>query len=196
MCVKLKTLGVTLDSALTLEDHINGVVRSCNFHIRALRHVRPHLTREVVNTVACRIVGTSIDYCNSLFYGASEKYFKNRDYHSIDLLRELHWLPIRSLIPFTVATDCRRALNDGQPSCLASKLIRYRPTRLLRSSDRDLLQEPPCTTKTDARRFSCSAPIVWNSIPLTLRDVQTTSAFKTRLQYIYSTAPLPRYSRK
>ena len=44
VCEKLKTLGVTLDSALTIEDHINGVVRSCNFHIRALRHIRRHLT--------------------------------------------------------------------------------------------------------------------------------------------------------
>ena len=33
-----------------------------------------HLTQEVANTVACSIVGTRIDYCNSLFYGASEKY--------------------------------------------------------------------------------------------------------------------------
>ena len=70
VCEKLKTL----DSALTFEDHINGVVRSCNFHIRALRHIRRHLTREVANAIACSIVGTRIDYCNSLFYSASEKY--------------------------------------------------------------------------------------------------------------------------
>ena len=74
VCEKLKSLGVTLDSALTFEDHIKGVVHSCNFHIRALRHIRRHLTREVANTVTCSIVGTWIDYYNSLFYGASEKY--------------------------------------------------------------------------------------------------------------------------
>ena len=83
---------------------------------------------------------------------------------------------------FKVATLCRCALNNGQPTYLASKLIPYRPTRSLRSSDWDLLQEPPCRTKTGARRFSCSAPRIWNSIPRTLRDVQTTSAFKTRLK--------------
>ena len=60
VCEKLKTLDVTLDSALTFENHINGVVRSCNFHIRALRHVRCHLSREVANTVSCSIVGTRI----------------------------------------------------------------------------------------------------------------------------------------
>ena len=68
---KLKTLGDTLDSALTFEDHINGVVRSCNFHIRALRRIRRHLTRDVANTVAGSIVGARFDDCNSLLYGAS-----------------------------------------------------------------------------------------------------------------------------
>ena len=199
VCEKPKILGVTPDSTLTFEDHINGVVRSCNFHIRALRHIRRHLTREVANTVACSIAGTRIDYCNGLFYGASEKYLEKlqrlhnkharvmtntglRDYHSVDLLHELHWLPIRSWISFNVATLCRRALNNGLPTYLASKLIPYRPTRSLRSSDQDLLQEPSCRTKTGARRFSCSAPTVWNSMPRTLLDVQTISAFKTRLK--------------
>ena len=105
MCEKLKTLGVTLHSALTFEDHINGLVRSCNFHIRALRHIRRHPTREVANTIACSSVGTRIDYCNSLFYGASEKYLDElqrlqnalarvvtntglRHYDNVDLMRE------------------------------------------------------------------------------------------------------------
>ena len=209
---KTKTLGVTLDSVFTFEDHINGVVRSCHFHIRALLHVRRHLTREVANTVVCSIVGTQIGYYNSLFYGAPEKYLDKlqrlqnklarvvtstglRDYHSVDLLHELHWLPIRSRISFKVATLCRRALYDGQPTYLASKLIPYRPTRSLRPSDRDLLQEPPCRTKTCASRFLCSAPRVWNSIPQTLRDVQTTSAFKTRLKtYLFDSTSATKYS--
>ena len=105
-----------------------------------------------------------------------------RDYHSVDLLCELHWLPIRSRISFKVATLCRHTLNVGQPTYLASKLNPYLLTRSLRSSDRDLLQEPPCRTKIGARRFSCSAPRVWNSISRTLRDVESTSAFKTRLK--------------
>ena len=92
-----------LDSALTFDVHISGIVLTSNFHIRALRHIS-HLTREV----ACIIVDTRIDYCNSLFYGVSEKNLDKlqrlqnalprvvtntglRDYHSVDLLRELHW---------------------------------------------------------------------------------------------------------
>ena len=37
---KVKIIGITLDSALNFDQHINEVCRSCNFHFRALRHIR------------------------------------------------------------------------------------------------------------------------------------------------------------
>ena len=38
---KIVTLGVTLDSNLTLSNHISNICRSTHYHIRALRHIRP-----------------------------------------------------------------------------------------------------------------------------------------------------------
>ena len=107
---------------------------------RALRHFRPHLTREVANTVACSIVVTQIDYCNSLFYGAPEKYLDRlerlqnrltrivmnadlRGYHSVDIPSELHWLPIWGRIISKVELLCRRALNDDQPTGIETHFI-------------------------------------------------------------------------
>ena len=66
---KLRVLGVTLDSQLTFEDHISGVVRAFNFHVRALCHIRPLMTKETANVVACSIVCSRLDYCNSVLYG-------------------------------------------------------------------------------------------------------------------------------
>ena len=40
-----KLLGVTLDSGLTMDWHITGVLHSYNYHMRALRHICPLLTR-------------------------------------------------------------------------------------------------------------------------------------------------------
>ena len=69
----LKTLGVKLDSTLTFEEHVTDIVRTCNLHIRALRQIRRGLTQKVANTMACSIVGSHIDSCNSLPYGTSDK---------------------------------------------------------------------------------------------------------------------------
>ena len=41
---KLKSLGVTIDSNLRFDCHARNVAKACNFHIRALRHVRSLLT--------------------------------------------------------------------------------------------------------------------------------------------------------
>ena len=53
---KLRILGVIIDNHLTFSDHIAGVVRACNFDIRALRHVGLLLTKETANTIFCAIV--------------------------------------------------------------------------------------------------------------------------------------------
>jgi len=70
--VKLKSLGVTLDKTLSFDEHVKNVVKASNFHIKALRHVRPLLNKSIANTVACSIVTTRLDYCNSLLYGTSK----------------------------------------------------------------------------------------------------------------------------
>ena len=60
----VKLLGVTLDSALTMDRHVTEVVRSCNYHIQALRHIRPLLTFDAANVIG-------LDYANALLYGTS-----------------------------------------------------------------------------------------------------------------------------
>ena len=71
----VKLLGVNLDRCLTMDSHVASVVRSCNFHIRALCHIRPRLTLDAAKSVAVNIVGSRLDYCNSLLHGTSQRNF-------------------------------------------------------------------------------------------------------------------------
>jgi hypothetical protein len=66
----VKILGVTLDSTLSFSEHVSDVIRSCNYHMRALRHIRHYMSQDVAKSVAFSIVGSRIDYCNCLLYGA------------------------------------------------------------------------------------------------------------------------------
>jgi hypothetical protein len=69
----VKILGVKLDSTLSMNSQIAEILRSTNFHIRALRHIRRFLTKDIANTIACGIVNSRLDCCNSLLYGTSSK---------------------------------------------------------------------------------------------------------------------------
>jgi len=64
---RLCLLGVTLDNILSLDQHVNNIVKNCNHHLQALRHIRASVTEEVAKMLACSIIDSRIDYHNSLF---------------------------------------------------------------------------------------------------------------------------------
>ena len=201
----LKLLGVTLDSSLSLDRHVSDVVRSCNYHIRALRHIRKRLTPEAARIAACAIVGARLDYCNSLFYGMSNKNFDKLQSvqnslarvvgcvpWSVDvgeLRRSLHWLPIRQRVIFKVAIMTYRVRTSGSPMYLSSMLQSHQPQRVLRSSDQCLLELPRVRIDFERGAFSVAAPAVWNGLPRHLQESGTVATFKTGLKtWLYQEA--------
>ena len=68
---KIKLLGSTLDNKLTLTGHVNAVCKETFFHIRALRHIRRVLTEDTAKIVVCALVGSRLDYANSIMYEVS-----------------------------------------------------------------------------------------------------------------------------
>ena len=48
----VKTLGVTLDAALSSDQHVSAGVRSWFFHVRSLSKVRSYLTRKAANSIS------------------------------------------------------------------------------------------------------------------------------------------------
>jgi Reverse transcriptase (RNA-dependent DNA polymerase) len=178
----LKTLGVTLDSSLTFANHVNNVVQSCNFHLRSLQQIRHSLPLDIANTIACSIVGSRLDYCNSLPIGSSSSVqhtlqrIQNNlartvcnvkpSEQSVDrLLRDLHWLPVNKRIIYKTALIVHKVLRVHQPSYLSPLLTPYTPSRSLRSSGQGLLKEPKARLEIGTRCFSHSAPRIWNSLP-------------------------------
>ena len=67
----IKNLGVYLDSRMSFDRQVSETCKASYFHIRALRHIRPSLTTEACKTIAAAIVGSRLDYCNSLLAGTS-----------------------------------------------------------------------------------------------------------------------------
>ena len=104
------------------------------FHICALRHIWASLTTEASKTIAAAIVGSRLDFCNSLLAGTSVSNLtrlqlvqntlvrvvtqKPRFCHITPVLSDLHWLPVRQRISFKIATVTFRVLQFQQPSYL------------------------------------------------------------------------------
>jgi hypothetical protein len=199
--VSLKSLGVTLDQSLTFDQHVQNVVKASNFHIRALQHIRPMLDREVANTIACSIVNTRLDYCNSLLYRTKVGNIKKlqrvqnslarvvacssqRD-HITPVLKELHWLPVQQRIEYKVALVTHKVLATGQPHYLADLVSEHKPAanRGLRSASQRRLTIPTGLKSTAGQRtFTSASEAVWNRLPLELRTDKSLHSFKSKLK--------------
>jgi hypothetical protein len=197
----IKLLGVTIDSTLSFDKHVTGVVRSCNYHMHALRHIRPVITAEVAKTVACSMVSTRLDYCNSLLYGTTAKNLQRLQVVQNDLartvlqvsrgssatcsLKSLHWLPVKTRIDYKIATTVYKLRSSSTPAYLSELISDYQPSRELRSADKLLLRElegPVRKLAFSSKAFSISAPIVWNSLTVNCRECNNFETFKRTLK--------------
>ena len=115
----VKILGVQLDAMLSMDCQVNSIVKSCNYHIRALRHIRRCLTLDSARTIASGLVIARLDYCTSLLHGTLKGNLAKLQHVQNSLakvvlqlpwrscskssLMELHWLPIAERIDYKIA---------------------------------------------------------------------------------------------
>jgi len=178
---------------------VAATVRSCNYHPQALRSRRNSLPHDIAVNIACSIIGSRLDYCNVIYFGIAEANFHKlqriqnravrivcdvprRQQHSADVLRQLHWLPMRSRVDFKLAVLRYKAYKLQQPSYLADLLSSYQQPRDLRSSGLDLLSTEASSTTIGTRKFPCAAPVTWNTLPISVRSADSLTCFRSRLK--------------
>ena len=99
------------------------------------------------------------------------------------MLKHLHWLPIRARIEYKIATLTYRCLHGLAPSYLNDLITTYTPARSLRSANALQLVIPRVRLESYGRRaFAYAAPSVWNALPLSLREAESLSSFRSNLK--------------
>ena len=200
----VKNLGVLLDMQLNFRLHISNVVRVCRYHIRRTWFIRRYLTEEAAKRIMLATVTCRLDYCNSLLINLPNKDIERlqkvqnaaarlisrtpKSESAKPVLKRLHWLPIAYRIKFKIAVIIHRCLHDTAPSYLKSMLTQYVPTRNLRSSKSSavILVVPRVNQKTVGNRaFSVAGPAIWNALPTSIREIESTNVFKSKLKTHY-----------
>jgi len=133
--------------------------------------------------VSCRL-----DYCNSLFFGISERLMNRlqsvqnaaaclvtgtrRSDHISPVLRQLHWLPVRQRVDFKVVTLVHQSLSVISPPYLADvcRLVADAHERRLRSTVSRTCAVTQTYSTFGDRAFGAAGPGLWNSLPWHLKD--------------------------
>ena len=103
--------------------------------------------------------------------------------HITPVLVDLHWLPAKQRIDFKILLLTYKALNGLAPAYIRELLTPYTPARTLRSMDNNLLEPPKCRLEYFGKRsFAAAAPVMWNDLPLHIKQSPSVDIFKSRIK--------------
>ena len=193
-----RNLGCWFDSNMDMAKQITQSCSSAFFYLYNIRHIRKYLSRDDTERLVHAFITSRIDYCNSLYYGLPDKQLKKlqrvmnagarlifcaqKFCHITPILKELHWLPVRSRIDFKILLVTFKILNGMAPKYLNDLITLQAPSsyNLRRNCQGPLLARPTRVTKVTMgdRSFSVAAPRLWNSLPVEARMTSSINTFK------------------
>ena len=200
LCVFVNKSSLLLKSASgssVLTARTLTVSRTALFHLRNIANIRNILSQSDAEKLLHAFVTSILDYCNSLLLNCPTYSLKslqliqnaaarvlmrtNRRDHVSPVLASLHWLPVKFRIEFKILLLTYKALNDRAPSYLKDLIVRYFPNRALCFQTAGLLPRGS-KSRMVGRAFSYQAPLLWNKLPVNVREADNLSTFKIRLK--------------
>lgn len=196
----VRDLGVQMTSTLNFDKHITRKCQIANIQLRNLKTIRKYLTQKSTEILVHGLIHSHLDFCNGLFinipsyqldklqrvqnHAARIVTGATYEQSSVEILRGLHWLPIRARIMFKAIVTVFRVVNGTAPSFLCDMFIssknQYR--QRLRSSSSHLFDVPITNTKLAGRSLAVAGPQWWNSLPNCLKEITNENQFKSKLK--------------
>ena len=152
---KARNIGVLFDTSLLMIPRVDSICKTAFFHLHNIAKIRRFLTPNTTKTIVHVFVTSKVDYCNSLLYGlprfllqklqqllncAARLVCHSRKFdHITPIMIELHWLPIEQRVHFKILLITVKTLNQLAPMYISNILSHYCPSRVLRSSNKNLL---------------------------------------------------------
>ena len=172
---------------------VQRVTKSSICVIRKIAGIKSFLTKEQLETVVCAGVLSRLDYCNMLYFGITEARLRklqsvqnsavhlikkrtNQQISTTDLLKQLHWLPVKKRIAYKILLIVHKCLLGLTPVALRSMIVIGGSTRTKK------LEEKKCKSEMGERSFSVAGPKLWNLLSRELRMEEETEDFKKKLK--------------
>jgi len=190
-----------------MKQHISKVTSTCYYHQRRLHQIHNYISCETMIQLVMSLVIYRIDYCNSVPVGlaastlAPLQWVQNaaaqlilglsRRSHITPALEQLHWLPTKFRIIFTVATTMHNVFHQRFPPYLTD-LVTFSVSGSQRRQLVISSQVRRCPLNNNfvqSTCFSVCGPDIWNSLPVNIRLTGSHAAFRRALKtQLFNTA--------
>ncbi len=200
----VRNLGIIFDNNFSLHRQISKTLQTGYIHLRNIRSVSKYLTPSLCETLVHAFISNKIDNCNSLYVNMPKAQLNrlqklqncaarlltktSRRQHITPTLKSLHWLPVESRIKFKILLLTYKCINHTAPEYLSSTISLRQSTRFTRQSATITLNVPRSKLVTYGdRSFSVAAPILFNSLPPSIRACPTLTQFKASVKtYLFN----------
>ena len=187
-----KSLGVHIDEHFTWSEHIHKLTKMIASGIRALKRVRPFVPATPLRYIYNSLIQPHFDYC-SVVWGNCNKTladklqklqnraarvlkFSSYDTSADPLIRQLGWNKLDNQRKFHKAVMVHKSLHGLAPDYLCSMFTdRSSITSYSLRDTEGKLAIPKPRTDYLKNSFSYSGAMLWNSLPMDLRQANTLS---------------------
>ena len=190
-----KSLGVFVDEHLTWNAHIVNISKKIASGIGALKRCRSFIPIKTLRYAFSAIVQPHFDYCDIVWGNCNNTLatklqklqnraariltFSNYDADAEPLLERLGWKKLADRRKSHMATMVYKSLNDLAPEYLKAKFVnRSCITDYILRDTTNKLAVPKPRTNYLKKSFQYSGAVLWNSLPLELRQAKSLSSFK------------------
>ena len=197
-----KYLGIVLDSNISWTGHTEYLCKKASSRIGILKRTMPFLTLQSAQTVYRTIIEPLFDYCGVVWdtcgdISASKlQRLQNRagriilstDIHtpSVTVRTKLKWATLQQRRKYHKATLMYKCLNN-QLEGIEANYMRHADIHSYNTRQKDNLILPKPRTNYLKRTFKYTSITLWNSIPRSIQNSESTETFKRHLREINKT---------
>lgn len=196
----VKNLGINMDSNLSLSKQVVELKKKSFRTIRNINKIRFLLSKDQLKVIVNSLVVSCFDYCNSLYFGISEKLLsqlqliqnacaktvtgKYKHDHLDNDLHDLHWLNVRRRVIFKIGLLSYKSVLGCAPQYLQN-LFKY-----AHHGHSLKLIVPTYQSVYGNRSFSAIGPKLLNRLPRNITSATGIDSFKKLLKtYLFNASP-------
>ena len=194
----VRDLGVLMENNLSFDRHIRKKCQIAYIQLRNLKGIRKHLSTKSTEVLVHGLIHSHIDFCNGLFSDISAyqidrlQKVQNKaarivsntsdDQPSVQILKSLHWLPVRARVMFKILVTVFRVVQGTAPGYLGSMFKRVQGNYRIRSSNEIRFIAPRTRTKVADRSITTVGPKWWNALPNNIKTCTNETSFRNKLK--------------
>ena len=193
-----KSLGLLIDEHLSWTKHIDEKSKTISSAVGALKRIRPFISESSALQIHQALILPHFDYCSSVWdelnVTLSDK-LQNRaarvitgssyDTSTSFLLKRLHWDNLSTRRKKLKAMLMFKTIKGLSPMYLQN-LFSIRSTSYNLRDSEIKLDLPKPRTNYRKRSFGDSGALLWNSLPVNLRKIDSLGCFKREIDRLYN----------